>query len=145
MPRALEPPRRTIKTKFPEVEGKSEASGKLMVMKNHLQETLPASVCPLAHRLYARLGRRERRFQIRPEPDMPHGFQEETLQGDQHKYQHKTGWNGGHGTFQNIPPDTTRGGTSLNNPCGLSQLPYISLSLSFFHDNRSTCPFQKIL
>ena len=33
MPCALRPPRRTIKTKFPEVEGKCEASGKLMVRK----------------------------------------------------------------------------------------------------------------
>lgn len=132
MPRALEPPRRTIKTKFPEVEGKSEASGKLMVMKNHLQETFPASVCPLAHSRYARIGRRERRFPDKAGARHATWFLERNPTRGSAQNQHKTGWNGGHGTFQNIPRDTTHGGTSLNSPCGLSQLPYISLSFFFF-------------
>lgn len=45
-PCALRPPPRTIKTKFPQVKGKFEASRKLMVMKNHLQKHFPASVFP---------------------------------------------------------------------------------------------------
>ena len=73
MPCALRPPRRTIKTKFPEVEGKCEASGKLMVRKKTPPEKkkkkLPANVFP-NNSFQPELTRESGDFLIRLQPDL---------------------------------------------------------------------------